>query len=48
MAAGVEGIFLEVHEDPAKALSDGANALPLDQLPVLLHTLQRIAAAARA
>jgi len=45
MAAGVEGIFLEVHENPAKALSDGSNALPLDQLPVLLRTLQKIAAA---
>jgi len=48
MAAGVEGIFLEVHENSAKALSDGANALPLDQLPVLLNTLQRIATAVRA
>jgi len=31
---GVDGIFLETHDNPAKALSDGANALPLDQLPV--------------
>ncbi|HMD32922.1 MAG TPA: 3-deoxy-8-phosphooctulonate synthase [Candidatus Acidoferrales bacterium] len=46
MAAGIEGIFLEVHENPSKALSDGSNALPLDQLPVLLRTLQRIATAA--
>ena len=45
MAAGVEGIFLEVHENPPKALSDGSNALPLDQLPVLLRTLQRISQA---
>jgi len=44
MAAGIEGIFLEVHENPAKALSDGANALPLDQLPALLAQLQRISA----
>ena len=43
MAAGVEGIFLEVHENPAKALSDGANALRLDLLPALLAQLQRIA-----
>ena len=47
MAAGVEGIFLEVHENPAKALSDGANALPLDQLGELLYALQRIATAVR-
>jgi 2-dehydro-3-deoxyphosphooctonate aldolase (KDO 8-P synthase) len=44
MAAGVEGIFLEVHENPAKALSDGANALRLDQLPALLAQLKRISA----
>jgi len=48
MAAGIEGIFLEVHENPAQALSDGANALPLDQLPALLEQLQRIVAAVRA
>jgi len=47
MAAGVEGIFLEVHEEPARALSDGANALRLDQLPALLAQLQKIAAAVR-
>ena len=32
-AVGVDGIFVEVHEDPANALSDGANALLLDLLP---------------
>ena len=47
MAAGIEGIFLEVHENPPKALSDGTNALPLDQLPALLAQLQKIAAAVR-
>jgi len=47
MAAGVEGIFLEVHEEPARALSDGANALRLDQLPGLLAQLQKIVAAVR-
>ena len=35
-AAGVDGIFLEVHDRPARALSDGSNALPLDRLPALL------------
>ena len=47
MAAGVEGIFLEVHEEPARALSDGANALRLEQLPALLAQLQKIAAVVR-
>ena len=31
-AAGVDAIFLEVHDHPARALSDGSNALPLDRL----------------
>src|ERR1700735_3531312 len=30
-AAGIDGMFLEIHDDPSKALSDGANALPLSQ-----------------
>jgi 2-dehydro-3-deoxyphosphooctonate aldolase (KDO 8-P synthase) len=47
MAAGIEGIFLEVHEEPSRALSDGANALRLDQLPALLAQLQKIAAVVR-
>jgi len=42
VAAGIDGLFLEVHEDPAKALSDGPNALPLDRLEPLLQTLKRI------
>jgi len=42
VAAGVDGIFLEVHEDPSKAKSDGPNALPLDRLPALLDHLVRI------
>jgi 2-dehydro-3-deoxyphosphooctonate aldolase (KDO 8-P synthase) len=36
VAAGVDGLFLEVHERPEAALSDGANALPLDRLDGLL------------
>ncbi len=47
VAAGVDGVFLEVHEEPKRALSDGANALPLDQLPALLKNLSRLAALAR-
>lgn len=46
-AVGVDGIFLEVHDNPAKALSDGANALPLDQFRPLLEKIKRLAALAR-
>ena len=42
VAADVDGIFIETHDNPAKALSDGANALPLDQLPGLLSRLKEI------
>lgn len=47
VAAGVDGIFLEVHDNPAKALSDGTNALPLDKLRPLLKKLQSLGALAR-
>ena len=40
---GVDGIFLEVHERPERALSDGSNALRLDRLPELLAKLKPIA-----
>jgi 2-dehydro-3-deoxyphosphooctonate aldolase (KDO 8-P synthase) len=46
VGAGVDGIFLEVHDDPANAKSDGANALRLDRLRPLLETLLDIHAAA--
>jgi 2-dehydro-3-deoxyphosphooctonate aldolase (KDO 8-P synthase) len=46
-AVGVDGVFLEVHENPAKALSDGTNALPLAELPALLGKLTQIAALVR-
>jgi 2-dehydro-3-deoxyphosphooctonate aldolase (KDO 8-P synthase) len=42
IAAGVDGLFLETHPDPAKALSDGANMLPLVQLNKLLEKLVKI------
>ena len=42
VAAGVAGLFMETHPDPAKALSDGPNAWPLDQMAELLHTLVEI------
>jgi 2-dehydro-3-deoxyphosphooctonate aldolase (KDO 8-P synthase) len=46
IAAGVDGVFLEVHDDPANAKSDGANALDLKLLRPLLETLLAIHAAA--
>jgi 2-dehydro-3-deoxyphosphooctonate aldolase (KDO 8-P synthase) len=46
-AVGIDGVFLEVHENPAKALSDGTNALPLDQFRPLIRRLQRISALTR-
>ena len=46
VAAGVDGLFLEVHDNPAAALSDGPNSLPLDQLEPLLERLLAIAEAA--
>jgi len=42
VAAGVQGIFFEVHPDPDKALCDGANSWPLDQLEDLLRSLIEI------
>jgi 2-dehydro-3-deoxyphosphooctonate aldolase (KDO 8-P synthase) len=42
VAAGVAGVFMETHPDPARALSDGPNAWPLDQMKALLDTLKAI------
>jgi len=42
VAAGVDGVFLEVHEDPARARSDAQNALRLDRVDALLDRLVRI------
>jgi 2-dehydro-3-deoxyphosphooctonate aldolase (KDO 8-P synthase) len=42
VAAGVDGVFLEVHEDPSRALSDGPNALPFERLEPLLERLVKI------
>jgi 2-dehydro-3-deoxyphosphooctonate aldolase (KDO 8-P synthase) len=46
VAVGIDGLFLEVHDDPAHAKSDGANALRLDLLKPLLQTLLAIHQAA--
>jgi 2-dehydro-3-deoxyphosphooctonate aldolase (KDO 8-P synthase) len=42
VAAGVDGVFLETHDNPSAALSDGANALPLSQLAPLLKKLKQV------
>jgi 2-dehydro-3-deoxyphosphooctonate aldolase (KDO 8-P synthase) len=42
VAAGVAGIFMETHPNPAKALSDGPNAWPLDRMKSLLGTLMEL------
>jgi 2-dehydro-3-deoxyphosphooctonate aldolase (KDO 8-P synthase) len=47
VGAGVDGVFLEVHEDPAKARSDAQNALPLRRLAPLLDQLTEIHAISR-
>src|ERR1700747_1094368 len=47
VAAGVDGIFLETHDNPAGALSDGVNALPLSQLPALLKRLKELSTVIR-
>lgn len=44
IAVGVDGLFIETHPEPSKAKSDGANMLPLHQLPVLLEHLTAIRA----
>ena len=47
VAAGVDGIFLEVHDNPAKALSDGSNALPLGQFRALMEKIVALGALVR-
>ncbi len=47
VAAGADAVFVEIHEAPERALSDGSNALRLDRLGPLLATLRRISDAAK-
>jgi 2-dehydro-3-deoxyphosphooctonate aldolase (KDO 8-P synthase) len=47
VAAGADGVFLEVHDDPARAKSDGPNSLPLADLASLLRVLTRLHEAVR-
>jgi 2-dehydro-3-deoxyphosphooctonate aldolase (KDO 8-P synthase) len=42
VAAGADGIFIETHPDPAKALCDGPNSIPLDSMASLIATLAKI------
>ena len=42
VAAGIAGLFMETHPDPAKALSDGPNAWPLAHMKELLETLKEL------
>jgi len=43
VAVGVGGLFMETHPDPANALSDGPNAVPLDEIDALVERLLRLA-----
>jgi len=47
VAVGISGLFMETHPDPAKALSDGPNAVPLHRMRELLESLLAIDAAAK-
>ncbi|MGH8504169.1 MAG: 3-deoxy-8-phosphooctulonate synthase [Gammaproteobacteria bacterium] len=47
VAAGVAGVFMETHPDPARALSDGPNAWPLELMAELLITLKALDAAVK-
>jgi 2-dehydro-3-deoxyphosphooctonate aldolase (KDO 8-P synthase) len=47
IAAGVAGVFMETHPDPARALSDGPNAWPLDRMGALLTVMKEIDAAVK-
>ena len=48
VASGISGLFMETHPEPAKALSDGPNAWPLDRMEPLLTTLKQLDEAAKA
>lgn len=47
LAAGADGIFLETHPEPERALSDGPNMIPLAEIPALLSSLLKIFSAVR-
>jgi 2-dehydro-3-deoxyphosphooctonate aldolase (KDO 8-P synthase) len=47
VAAGVDGLFIETHPEPDKALSDGPNMIPLAEMPALLKSLLKVWSATR-
>jgi 3-deoxy-D-manno-octulosonic acid (KDO) 8-phosphate synthase len=47
VAAGVSGLFMETHPDPAKAKSDGPNSWPMDRMEALLEVLVALDAAVK-
>lgn len=47
LAAGANGVFLETHPDPSKAISDAASQIPLEELPALIESLLRVWQAVR-
>ena len=47
VAVGVDGLFMESHQDPDHAPSDGPNMVPLEQMPALLALLSRLAEAVK-
>ena len=47
VAAGANGVFIETHPDPERALSDGPNMIPLAEMPSLLRTLLKVREAVR-
>ncbi len=48
LAAGADGLFIETHPDPAKAISDGPNQIPTSELPALIDSCLRVWQAVRA
>lgn len=48
VSLGIAGVFIETHEDPDRAPSDGPNMIPLDQMPALIASLMRFDALAKA
>jgi 2-dehydro-3-deoxyphosphooctonate aldolase (KDO 8-P synthase) len=47
LAAGADGVFFETHPDPDRALSDGPNMIPLDEIPAILSSLLKVYSAVR-
>lgn len=46
VVAGADGVFIETHPNPEKALSDGPNMIPLAEMPALLKNLSQLHALA--